>query len=602
LARRRHTDLDDETEKKKLTREGFKEAIKTLGFIKPYLWQFIIGLILLVVSSLVFMIFPWLIGVMLDVAQGNIETGYTLEQYGLFMIGVLLVQGLVSFTRVTLFARVSEGGVADIRKTLYQKIISLPISFFEENKLGDLISRLTADVERLYSLLSVTLAEFLRQIIIIVVGITALFITSPKLASIMLITVPVVVVSAIFFGRYIRKLSKERQKVLAESNSHLGEALQGISVVKAFATELYELKRYSLSIDRVVKVAMKYARSRAGFTVFIVTFLFGALLFILYQATLLVRSGDLMSGELTTFVTYTFIIGGAIGSLGNFYPEILGALGATERVREILGTASEVNLESKAPIKPLPINGDITFENIHFSYPTRLDVPVLKGLDLSMKAGEKVALVGPSGAGKSTIIQLLLRFYEIQKGNIKVDGKSIFDLNIRSLRDNMALVPQEVILFGGTIKENILYGKEEATDEEVIIAAKQSNSWEFIQNFPEGLETKIGERGVKLSGGQRQRIAIARAILKNPAILLLDEATSALDGESEKLVQDALDKLMEGRTSIIIAHRLSTIKDVDRIFVLDEGVVREQGTHAELSAMKDGLYSSLAKLGGLGSD
>ena len=412
----------------------------------------------------------------------------------------------------------------------------------------------------------------------------------------MLLTVPVVVVCAIFFGRYIRKLSKQRQKKLAFSNSILGESLQAIQVVKAFANEVFETKRYGNSIGEVVTIAMKYARGRAAFSVFIVTILFGALFFIIWQGAMMVQDGTITAGSLVSFVTYTFIIGGSIASLGNFYPEILGAIGATERVREILATDTEVDLVNKPELNDLAIKGNIRFEEVHFRYPTRQDMPVLKGINLDIKAGEKVALVGPSGAGKSTIIQLLLQFYGIEKGDIKIDGTSIYDQDLRDLRNNMALVPQEVILFGGTIRENILYGKEDATEEEVIAAAKQSNCWEYIQTFPEGLETLVGERGVKLSGGQRQRLAIARAILKNPAILLLDEATSSLDAESEKVVQDALNTLLEGRTSIIIAHRLATIREVDCIYVLDGGKIVEKGTHDELSLKEDGLYSGLAKL------
>jgi len=356
------------------------------------------------------------------------------------------------------------------------------------------------------------------------------------------------------------------------------------------------MRRYSSSIDKVVKIAMKYAHSRALFTVFIVTTMFGALMFIIWQAATMVAAGTLTAGKLVSFVAYPFIIGGAIGSLGNFFPELLGAIGATERVREILNTPGEIDLSDKKTVNKLNIQGDINFEKVEFLYPTRPDRPILTGIDLAIPAGKKVALVGPSGAGKSTIIQLLLQFYNIQGGDIKVDGKSIYDYDLRDLRNCMSLVPQEVILFGGTIRENILYGKEDATDEEVIAAAKKSNSWEFIRTFPETLDTIVGERGVKLSGGQRQRIAIARAILKNPAILLLDEATSSLDAESEKLVQEALDKLMEGRTSIIIAHRLATIREVDTIFVLDQGQIVEKGSHEELAEIENGLYSSLAKL------
>ncbi len=592
---RRHTDLDN-APKVKITQESFKEAIKTLKFIHPYRWSLIGGLLLLFLTSLIFMIFPWLIGQMVDVAQGKSAHDYSLKDIGWALVIILAIQGLVSYTRVILFANVSEKGIADIRKALYKKMVALPITFFEENKMGDLISRLTADVEKLYSTFSITLAEFIRQIIILAVGIIFLAITTPRLSLIMLLTVPFVVVSAIFFGRYIRKLSKKRQKKLAESNSILGETLQAIQVVKAFANEIFEVKRYAFSIEEVVRVAMKYARGRAVFATFIITILFGALFFIIWQGAIMVQNGTISAGELVAFVTYTFIIGGSIASLGNFYPEILGALGATERVREILNTESEVDLENEPAIAPKKILGNIQYRKVHFHYPTRPDIEVLKGIDLNIEAGQKVALVGPSGVGKSTIIQLLLQFYKISNGDILVDGKSIYQQNIRNFRSNIALVPQEVILFGGTIRENILYGKENATEEEVKMAAKQSNSWEFITSFPDGLDTIVGERGVKLSGGQRQRIAIARAILKNPAILLLDEATSSLDAESEKLVQDALNKLMEGRTSVIIAHRLATIKDVDKIYVLDAGKIVEEGTHEALSLMDNGLYRSLAKL------
>ena len=590
-----NNDLED-APKVKVTKENFKDALKIFEYIRPHKWSFIGGMFLLFVSSMVFMIFPYLIGLMVDIAQGKSDYNFSLEQIGFVLVAVLFIQGFVSYTRVILFANVSEKGIADIRKSLYQRMISLPITFFEENKMGDLISRLTSDVEKLYSTFSITLAEFFRQIIILFVGILFLAITTPRLSLIMLLTIPVVVVCAIFFGRYIRKLSKERQKKLAASNSILGESIQSIQVVKAFANELFETKRYGKSIGDVVTIAMKYARGRAAFSVFIVTILFGALFFIIWQGAMMVQDGTLTAGKLVSFVTYTFIIGGSIASLGNFYPEILGAIGATERIREILNTEGEIDLEKKPHLNPLNIKGNIQFENVHFRYPTRQDMPILKGINLNIKTGQKIALVGPSGAGKSTIIQLLLQFYGIEKGDIKVDGKSIYDYDLRDLRNNMSLVPQEVILFGGTIRENILYGKEDATEEEVIQAAKQANCWEYIESFPDGLDTLIGERGTKLSGGQRQRLAIARAILKNPAILLLDEATSSLDAESERVVQEALNTLMEGRTSIIIAHRLATIREVDCIYVLDGGKIVEKGTHEELSLQEDGLYSGLAKL------
>ncbi|MEM7370759.1 MAG: ABC transporter transmembrane domain-containing protein [Bacteroidota bacterium] len=595
---RRNREKQEEKPKVKFNRETLREGLRAFQFIKPYRWQFIIGMILLAFSALTFMIFPYLIGEMVNLAEGDSDLNINLGQAGLALIGILAFQGIVSYSRVMLFAVVSENGIADIRRALYQKLISLPITFFEENQTGELISRTTADVEKLYNTFSITLAEFLRQIIIILVGIILILFMHWELSLVMLMTVPVVMVSAIFIGRNIRKMSKKRQEELADSNSLLGESLQSIQVVKAFAMEMFEVNRYSRSIDKVVKVSMKYASARALFALFIITIMFGAIFFVLWRGAVMIGEGTLTSGDLIAFGFYTIFIGGAIASLGSLTPEILGAIGATDRVFEILETPNEVELEESTKSKEVleSVEGNVNFEQVHFTYPTRPDIPVLKGIDIEIKAGQKIALVGPSGVGKSTIIQLLLRFYAIQEGDIKLDGKSIFDINLRTLRNVMAFVPQEVILFGGSIRENILYGKEDASEEEVIQAAKQSNSWEFIQEMPEGLETLIGERGVKLSGGQRQRIAIARALLKNPKILLLDEATSALDAESEKVVQDALETLMEGRTSIIIAHRLNTIREVDCIYVLGNGQVVEQGTHEELSALEEGKYQAQARL------
>ncbi len=588
-----------EEEKTKLSRENILEAMKIFQYIAPYKWYLIVGMFLLFISSVVFLSFFTLFKWMVNSADGaEVPYDFSLSQFGVIIIGILIIQGFVSYFRVTLFAHASENGTADIRKALYQKIVSLPITFFEQNKSGELISRLTADVERLYNTFSIVLAEITRQVVILIGSIVLLFFTSPKLTLIMLSSFPVVVVAAFFFGRYIRKLSKQRQKAIADSNIILSESVQTIQVIKAFTNELFQVNKYRNSNDDIVAVAMKFARGRAIFSVFIVTILFGAICYIIWQAALMLQNGDLLSGDILAFVGYTLTIGAAIGGLGNFYTELVGAVGATERIREILNMDNEVEISDLEGMEVGRFSGEVEFKNVQFSYPSRKDVEVLKGLNLKIKAGQRVALVGTSGAGKSTVMQLLLRFYDIDGGEILVDGKSIFDYNISSYRSNLSIVPQEVILFGGTIRENILYGRENATEEEVIEAAKQSNSWEFIQSFPDGLETIIGERGVKLSGGQRQRIAIARALLKDPSILLLDEATSALDTESERVVQDALDKLMVGRTSIIIAHRLSTIKDVDCIYVLDEGQIEEQGKHQELM-VADGLYSYQAKLGGM---
>lgn len=585
---------EQEEQKKRPSKEQFREAIKIFKYIRPYRFQFVVGMALLFIGSLIFMAFPQLFRDMVDTANGEGQYGFDLEQLGIVLLILIAVQGFSSYARVMLFAKVSEYGIADVRKALYDKVITLPVVFFEKSNVGELISRLSGDVEKLYNTFSITLAEFVRQIIILVAGVILLGVSTPRLALLMLGTFVPVVGLAMFFGRKIRTLSKARQEELANSSNIVNESLQGIQTVKSYVNELFESLRYGRSIQKSVNISMKYARARAMFAAFIITILFGALFFIIWRAAVMLQNGLISNGDLIAFFSYTVFIGTAIAGLGNFYTELVGAMGATERIRNILGESGELEIE-KEGVETLIAKGNIRFENVHFQYPTREDVPVLKGLDLSLKAGEKIALVGPSGAGKSTVMQLLQRFYTWESGSISLDGSDIKSYDLKAYRSIFAIVPQEVILFGGSIKENILYGKPDATEEELTEAAKKANAWEFISKFPEGMETLVGERGVKLSGGQKQRIAIARAILKDPLVLLLDEATSALDAESEKLVQDALDVLMEGRTSIIIAHRLATVRDVDCIYVLDDGIVKESGTHKDL-VESEGLYSQLANL------
>ena len=591
-----NTKDNKEEQKKRPSREQFREAIKIFKFVKPYRAQFIIGMILLFLGSLIFMVFPQLFRDMVDTANDQGQFGLSLGELGALLLVMILLQGFASFARVMLFAKVSEYGIADVRKELYNKVITLPIVFYEKSNVGELISRLSGDVEKLYNTFSITLAEFVRQIIILVAGVILLGISTPRLSLLMLGTFVPVVGLAMFFGRKIRKLSKERQEELAKSSNIVNESLQGIQTVKAYVNELFESARYGKSIHNSVRISMRYARARALFAAFIITILFGALFFIIWRAAVMLQEGLISNGDLIAFFSYTVFIGTAIAGLGNFYTELVGAMGATERIRTILGEEGEIEIGGESgSVESLKANGNIRFNQVKFQYPTREDVEVLKGLDLELKAGEKIALVGPSGAGKSTIMQLLQRFYKWESGDILLDGKPISEYDLKAYRSQFAIVPQEVILFGGSIRENILYGKPGASEEEVINAAKKANAWEFIEKFPEGLDTLVGERGIKLSGGQKQRIAIARAILKDPVILLLDEATSALDAESEKLVQDALDVLMEGRTSIIIAHRLATIREVDQIYVMEDGKVVEAGKHDEL-VENAGLYSQLATL------
>ncbi|MBK7872980.1 MAG: ATP-binding cassette domain-containing protein [Saprospiraceae bacterium] len=584
-------------ERVKLTRERLSQASKIFKYIRPYRWSFIGGLALLVVSSLLFMLFPGAAGEMANVANGaKPKIDLTLKEFGLFFLILLIVQGVFSYLRTVLFANVSEKGMADVRKAVYQSLITQDVPFLEQRRVGELTSRITSDVEKLQSAFSITLAEFIRQLVTLVSGIAIIAWLTPELSYIMLLTFPVVVVVAMVFGRYIRRISKKRQDELANTNVIVEETLQSFPVVKAFTNEWYEVLRYGKSIDKVVQISLKFARTRGLFFIFIITVLFGAVFFILWQGALLVERGDMQVGDLFSFILYTAFIGGAIGGLGNLYTELTSALGATERIQEILDRPGELQ-PSNMPLQAHErVNGHIEYRDVKFSYPTRKDMQVLKGIDLIIHPGQKVALVGASGAGKSTIVQLLLQLYKVDEGDIIIDGKSIYSYDLLKYRQNIAIVPQEVLLFGGTIRENILYGKPDANEQELIEAAKKANAWDFIQSFPDGLDTIVGERGVKLSGGQRQRVAIARAILKDPAILLLDEATSSLDAESEKLVQEALNRLMEGRTSIIIAHRLATIRDVDCIYVLENGQIIEQGTHQELSLMEDGVYNTLAKL------
>lgn len=590
---KRSIDFDTDNNKKRISGKELKEALEIFKYVLPYKWYFIGAFIMLVLSSLLTMVFPYVAGVLADIATGNDRFGLTLNNVGYFLIVVLAVQGVISFSQVILNANVSERSMADLRKSLYNKLITLPLYFYEENRVGELMSRISSDVSQLQNVFSFTLLSFFRQIFILIIGITILLVTTPKLSLVMLATFPVVVVGAMIFGRYLRRMSKERQKELADTNVVVEESLQNIKSVKSYTNESFETNRYNSKISSLVGISLKLARIRGGFSTFIIVLLFGGMFFVLWMGASYVAQDKMSIGELVSFIAYTGFIGGAIAGLGNFYSEIVSAIGGTERIRDILKKDSEWDINEKSDLQ---LTGSIEYRNVEFSYPTRKDFKILKGINMKIDHGQKVALVGQSGSGKSTIVQLLMRFYNLDGGSILVDDKDISEYDYGGFRQNVAIVPQEIMLFGGTLKENILYGKPDASDEELINAAKKANCYDFIMTFPEKFETTVGERGVKLSGGQKQRVAIARAILKNPAILILDEATSALDTESERLVQDALENLMYGRTSIIIAHRLSTIKNVDRIYVIDNGEIIEQGTHEDLSTVESGTYATLVKL------
>ncbi len=627
-------------DKKKVSKEGFQKALKIFRFTLPYKGTFFVGFIFLILSQITSMSIPLLMGQMVGaivspqkaISQGitNISTnGFSqkiqhflhldstqlnLNSVTTLFVILLILQAAFSFIRVYTFTQVSEQSMRDLRKTLYTKIITLPIPFFEKNRVGELMSRITTDITQLQDVLSITLAEFFRQIFTLVGGIILISFLSSKLTMFMLLTFPFLVVAAIIFGRFIRKNSKKVQDELASTNIIVEETLQSINVVKAFTNEDLEVKRYSLSVQKVVDYALKAATFRGAFISFIIFVLFGGIVGVVWYGGNLVLQGELAFKDLFTFIIYTGFIGGSVGGLGDMYAQIQKTVGASERILEILEEKSEIEVgENEVVSRKSQIvssfnlnvierpnienrQSKIEYRNVAFAYPSRPDMEVLRNINLEVKTGEKVGLVGYSGAGKSTIVQLLMRYYKLTGGQILVDGKNINEYNLTDLRKNIAIVPQEVMLFGGTIYENIAYGNPQATENEVIEASRKANAFEFIESFPEKFQTIVGERGVKLSGGQRQRVAIARAILKDPAILILDEATSALDSESEKLVQDALDTLMQNRTTIIIAHRLATIRNVDTIYVLKEGEISEQGSHDELVLIENGIYANLVKL------
>lgn len=591
MAKRGKSPLNEE-EKRPLNKTSIRKLGGVFRFMLPYIGPFIFGLVALVISTLTLLAFPKLSGELLDVATGKSKNFDNLYDVAIVLLTILFFQGVFGFIRVYTFSIVSEKGMADLRKAVYKKFVWLPISFYDSRRVGELMSRITSDVGTLQDTFSFTLAELLRQILTLILGTGILFYFAPRLTGFMLLTFPLLVIVALIFGRYIRGLSRKTQDKLATTNVIVEESLQSISIVKSFTNERFEISRYSKSLDEVVSVAIRAARYRGLFISFIIFAIFGGIVAVGTYGALQVQSGELLVGELFSFVLYTMFIGFSIAGLGDIYAQLQRSIGASERVLEILETGDEEETASKA----VKIQGAITYENVSFSYDSRPDDQVLHNLSFDIKSGEKIALIGKSGSGKSTIISLLMRMYPLKDGVIRVDGKNIHDYNLSAYRANVGVVPQEVILFGGTIRENISYGRPNASFEEIRAAAEKANALEFIEGFPDKFETVVGERGIKLSGGQRQRIAIARAILKDPAILILDEATSSLDAHSELLVQKALETLMIGRTTIVIAHRLSTIKKVDRIFVIQEGRIAEMGSHTELIALDNGIYSNLLKL------
>ena len=581
-------------EEKNKIGSGLKELFKLYRFLKPYRWKFALGMVFLLISSGASLMFPKFLGNMVDLGNKGKLIG-EISRTGLILIAILVVQAVFSYSRTRIFVMVTERTLASIRQHVYNHLIKLPMAFFAEHRVGELNSRISSDISILQHSLTETLADLFSQLLIITGGITLMMVSSFKLTLFMLAIVPAMALLAFFSGRAIRKYSKKVQSYIAESNTIVEETLQGIQNVKAFTNELFEIRRYREKTDEVARAGIKGGKYQATMS-FIVLGFFVAMAAVIWRGAALIASGQMEAGQLFSFVIYSGFIAGNIAGMAGVYTRLQRTIGAAEKLLLLLDEPTEEIDESYIPHPVHTLHGQITFDRVEFRYPSRDQNVVLKDISFTIAPGQQVALVGPSGAGKSTLVSLLLKFYEPVNGKILFDNRDSYNFPVTAIRTQMAIVMQDVFLFGGSIRENISYGKPGADEQEIINAAVQANAWDFIQSFPNKLDTIVGERGIQLSGGQRQRIAIARAVLKNPKILILDEATSSLDSESERFVQEALEKLMHGRTSVVIAHRLSTVRNADMIIVLNEGMIVEQGTHAELLSNGNGLYKTLTEL------
>ncbi|MDA9103881.1 ABC transporter transmembrane domain-containing protein [Schleiferiaceae bacterium] len=579
------------TKRKPLSVKDLKKLNKIFAYLRPQRKLWALGFLFLLITMVTSLLFPKLLGGLMGSTPTNLRDNM------LQMMGLLVIQSIASFFRVVIFVMVTERALAAIREDLYGHLIHLPMSFFSAKRVGELNSRVASDTAQIGETLTTTLAELLRGISMVIGGIAILAFTSIKLTLFIVGVIPPLIIVTIIFGKFIRKYSKSVQDEVAASNTIVEETFAGIQTVKAFANEAWERSRYATRIKEVVGLAVKGGYYRGAFASFITFGLFGAIALVIWFGAGMVHNGELAADKLNEFILYALFIGGSIGGLASVYAQLQKAIGATETIFDLMEEQTEMIVDR---VETVAVEiGDIVFNQVEFSYPSRSDVQVLNGLSFKIPKGKTIALVGKSGSGKSTIASLLMRFYHLEQGGIISNSKPLNEVDLAAWREELALVPQDVLLFGGSIKENIAYGKTDASEAEIIEAAQQANAWEFIKGFPEGLETTVGERGVQLSGGQRQRIAIARALLKDPQLLILDEATSALDSESEFLVQEALDRLMQGRTSVVIAHRLSTIRNAHEILVINEGQITERGTHDQLLNL-GGTYSELVRLQDLG--
>lgn len=582
-----------------------KSSIATLRellpFLLPYKAQIVFAGIALVIAASATLAVPYALRQMIDLGFGGKgAAGKGIEHVDLAFLGLFFVATILGIATAARFYMVSwlgERVTADIRNAVYSHVVEQSPEFFETTQTGEVLSRLTTDTTLIQTLVGTSISMALRNSLLFFGGLVMLFITSPKLSSIIIVLLGAVVLPIVLFGRRVRKLSRDSQDKIADSSAVAGEILNAMLTVQAFTHERIEAERFSKSVDSAFATAMRRIRARSLLTMLAVILVLGAIVFVLWLGAHSVKEGSMSGGQLGQFILYATIVAGAVGALSEVMGDAQRAAGATERLLELIALNSAIQSPS-APVA-LPAraaNGaSLQLEHVQFHYPSRPKTAAIDDLSLSIAPGETVAVVGTSGAGKTTLFQLLLRFYDPQSGSIRLDGVNIRDVDLHTLRGAIGIVPQDTVIFSANALDNIRYGKADATDEEVIAAAKLAAAHEFIERLPEGYQSFLGERGVRLSGGQRQRIAIARALLKNPPLLLLDEATSALDAESERLVQLALEAAMQGRTTLIIAHRLATVQRANRIIVLEHGKIVETGTHASLVKL-GGVYAKLAAL------
>lgn len=563
---------------------------RVLSLAKPEWRDLSMGFFFLVISSAAGLVFPRGIQELLDGVLAD-ESGASIDRAAFFMLGVLALQALTSSLRYMFFTRSGERVVARLRKDLYASILKQEVAFFDERKTGELTSRLASDTSVLQNAVSVNVSMGLRNIATALGALILIWVISWRLTLVMLAVVPPIAFGAVIYGRRLRALAREVQDSLGKASDVAVESISGLRTVRAFGAEAKEAARYGAAVEKSFDLASQRIRMSAIFTGFASFLAFASASLVLWYGGHLVLEHALTVGQLTSFLLYTIFVGVSLGALTDLWADFTKASGAAERLFELIDRKEAMPNTGE---RPAEVHGKVEFKDVTFAYPTRPDAPVLTGLNLSIEQGEIVAVVGPSGAGKSTLAALVSRLYDPTGGELLLDGKDLKSLNPAWLRDQVGIVSQEPILFSTSIEENVRYGRSNATREEVLKACEVANARSFIERFPEGLATPVGERGVQLSGGQKQRIAIARAVLKDPAILILDEATSALDAESEHLVKEALDRLMTGRTTMVIAHRLSTVRDADRVLVMDGGKIAQSGTHDSLMA-QEGIYKKLVE-------